>query len=316
MPRALRSSLVAVAALSAVAALAALPTACQSGGVGDPCTPEDEYQTVFSGFDVAESYLESRSFQCSTRICLVNHFQGRVSCPLGQAAADVHTCNGPGDPPCASGESCVPSGTLAPACAACDTAADPGCVAMPCPTGLTCDPTLGLCTCDSKNSPTLSVDGTAYACSYFDDACVPSSAEPCTGVLQNYLCHAPGACQSEGATVAENQGKACCAPGTDTPVGVSVCAQCSPETNRDAANAVYCSCRCGVSDGDPPEPTFNFCACPDGFSCSEIRPDIGESGQQLTGKYCIRSGTEATDASETCGTSAGNHAAPCAGLAL
>ncbi|HEY3237860.1 MAG TPA: hypothetical protein VGJ84_24285, partial [Polyangiaceae bacterium] len=25
----------------------------------------------------------SRSFQCETRVCLVNHFQGRVSCPYG-----------------------------------------------------------------------------------------------------------------------------------------------------------------------------------------------------------------------------------------
>ena len=57
---------------------------CQSGGVGDPCTPEDEYQTQFSGFSPTELNVESRSFQCETRVCLVNHFRGRVSCPLGQ----------------------------------------------------------------------------------------------------------------------------------------------------------------------------------------------------------------------------------------
>jgi len=28
--------------------------------------------------------VESKSFQCETRLCLVDHFQGRVSCPYGQ----------------------------------------------------------------------------------------------------------------------------------------------------------------------------------------------------------------------------------------
>jgi hypothetical protein len=58
---------------------------CGGSGVGDPCVPEDEYLTTFSGFAVGEVNVESRSFQCLTRVCLVNHFQGRVSCPFGQA---------------------------------------------------------------------------------------------------------------------------------------------------------------------------------------------------------------------------------------
>lgn len=56
---------------------------CESGGVGDPCTPEDEFFDNFSGFSVGEVNVESRSFQCETRVCLVNKFQGRVSCPYG-----------------------------------------------------------------------------------------------------------------------------------------------------------------------------------------------------------------------------------------
>jgi hypothetical protein len=59
---------------------------CAPGGVGDPCTPEDEYQQNFNGFQVTETNVESRSFQCETRLCLVNHFQGRVSCRLGQSS--------------------------------------------------------------------------------------------------------------------------------------------------------------------------------------------------------------------------------------
>ena len=64
---------------------------CESGGVGDPCTPEDEYIQDFNGFAITEVNIESKSFQCETRVCIVNHFQGRVSCPYGQTAEDIDT---------------------------------------------------------------------------------------------------------------------------------------------------------------------------------------------------------------------------------
>jgi hypothetical protein len=68
---------------------------CEVGGVGDPCIPEDEYTTGFSGFSVEEVNVESRSFQCETRICLVNHFQGRVSCPYGNNASTINASAAP-----------------------------------------------------------------------------------------------------------------------------------------------------------------------------------------------------------------------------
>jgi len=64
---------------------------CGGSGVGDPCVPEDEYLTTFSGFAVGEVNVESRSFQCLTRVCLVNHFQGRVSCPFGQTEDEYNS---------------------------------------------------------------------------------------------------------------------------------------------------------------------------------------------------------------------------------
>ncbi len=71
-------------ALVSVGALGVLPVACQSGGVGDPRTPEDEYSNQFAGFKVSEENIESRSFQCATRICLGEPLpQGRVSSPPG-----------------------------------------------------------------------------------------------------------------------------------------------------------------------------------------------------------------------------------------
>lgn len=59
-------------------------TGCADEGIGDPCTPEQEYNADFLGFDEKQVIVESKSFQCRTRLCLVNHFRGRVSCPYGQ----------------------------------------------------------------------------------------------------------------------------------------------------------------------------------------------------------------------------------------
>jgi hypothetical protein len=62
---------------------------CADQGVGDPCTPEQEFDQSFLGFDEKEVNVESKSFQCRTRLCLVNHFRGRVSCPYGQSSDGV-----------------------------------------------------------------------------------------------------------------------------------------------------------------------------------------------------------------------------------
>lgn len=77
--------------------------ACKDTGVGDPCTPESEYNTDFLGFDYNEVNFESKSFQCQTRLCLVNHFQGRVSCQYGQDSngngpTGIGGCTVPNDP--------------------------------------------------------------------------------------------------------------------------------------------------------------------------------------------------------------------------
>lgn len=59
---------------------------CADEGIGDPCTPDQEYNADFLGFDAKEVNVESKSFQCRTRLCLVNHFRGRVKCPYGQGS--------------------------------------------------------------------------------------------------------------------------------------------------------------------------------------------------------------------------------------
>ncbi len=77
-----RSILAAVSVFAFVGLLAG--PGCKATGVGDPCTPEQEYDKSFNGFAVNEVNVESKSFQCQTRLCLVNHFRGRVTCPYGQ----------------------------------------------------------------------------------------------------------------------------------------------------------------------------------------------------------------------------------------
>ncbi|HZU82780.1 MAG TPA: hypothetical protein VE987_07685 [Polyangiaceae bacterium] len=84
-----RSILTAVVASVAVAVISG--AGCAPTGIGDPCVPEQEYLPTFTGFNYHEVSTESKSFQCQTRLCLVNHFQGRVSCPYGQ--------QGDGSPP-------------------------------------------------------------------------------------------------------------------------------------------------------------------------------------------------------------------------
>ncbi len=92
--------------VASLAAASFIGTGCQSSGVGDPCTPEQEYDPTFAGFVEQEVSTEGESFQCQTRLCLVNHFQGRVSCPYGQ------TADGGINPPATS--ACVTPGVPSP----------------------------------------------------------------------------------------------------------------------------------------------------------------------------------------------------------
>jgi hypothetical protein len=67
----------------AIFVLGTLGVACKSGGVGDPCIPNLEYSATDPGAVETGAQIEDRSFQCETRVCLVNHFRGRVTCPWG-----------------------------------------------------------------------------------------------------------------------------------------------------------------------------------------------------------------------------------------
>ena len=56
--------------------------------LGEGCFSGSEYNPNFRGYSIDQVNVEDRSSACETGICLQNHFQGRASCPYGQAAGD------------------------------------------------------------------------------------------------------------------------------------------------------------------------------------------------------------------------------------
>jgi len=150
--------LLGLAACGLVALLAA--PGCKTTGVGDPCVPEQEYNDKFSGFDEKEVNVESKSFQCQTRVCLVNHFRGRVSCPYGQdsggkAPPNASACTVPGESTPITGDPADPKKALVQAqcsdrttdkavycscrCADVNGKTDDGANYCSCPDGFTCE---------------------------------------------------------------------------------------------------------------------------------------------------------------------------------
>ncbi|MDW8245506.1 MAG: hypothetical protein RMJ84_02910 [Sandaracinaceae bacterium] len=67
---------------------------CAPGGIGDPCTPE---AIPTCGFSRTESYAETSSAQCRTRICLVYRLQGHPERALETSQGMSPTCNEPPD---------------------------------------------------------------------------------------------------------------------------------------------------------------------------------------------------------------------------
>jgi hypothetical protein len=80
----------------------ALVSGCPASGVGDPCVPEAIPEC---GFTSRESYVETSSVQCRTRVCLVYRLQGHPDRLLGGPDACMR-------PSCGSADTCVIDGDL------------------------------------------------------------------------------------------------------------------------------------------------------------------------------------------------------------
>ena len=89
--------------------------------VGAPCVPNGEKNPEFSGFSLYDLDREFGGPECASQLCLINKFNGRVSCPYGQNASG----QGPdGTPGCKAPGSCDPvTVPITPQCAT-RTAAD------------------------------------------------------------------------------------------------------------------------------------------------------------------------------------------------
>jgi hypothetical protein len=61
--------------------------------LGESCLPPDELLGDFMGYSVSDVSVVKGTTECASNVCLVNHFQGRVSCPYGQT--DQETLNDP-----------------------------------------------------------------------------------------------------------------------------------------------------------------------------------------------------------------------------
>ena len=298
-----RTSVRVACALVIVGSFTALTTlGCESGGVGDPCIPEDEFKENFPGFSLIEEYIESRSFQCKTRICLVNHFQGRASCPRGQDTPQI--CQNDGE--CGSGESCVRGGVVLSDCDPTpwgDNGADENNCNEDNGTnvvcgGAVCNATGRFCQCEPGQCPE------GYVCQSGADG---------SNLCETSICHPDANGDGEVSSDERDDDERCYIPGTNDPIAVPVCGWCE---DRQPEQAVYCSCRCGPPESGETEAdeNFNFCECPDGFVCEEVRKNVGLGDAQVAGQYCVRQGTTFRDASSNCGEVAGHYGSQCEGL--
>jgi len=61
------------------------PTYVPVSRLGERCISEDEHSRSFAGYSVSEVNIDERASMCESNLCIQNHFQGRASCPQGQA---------------------------------------------------------------------------------------------------------------------------------------------------------------------------------------------------------------------------------------
>lgn len=160
--------------------------------LGAPCVPDDERNPEFNGFQSSEVSLDTNA-GCESNLCLVNHFQGRVSCPYGQtvaAALDSRECFIPGSDSGVAVTVPVDSqfvyrradSAVTCSCRCAGPGPGPFCT---CPSSMECAPTisaLGLPSDDAVSGSYCIPRGTAYNAAEFDatpcDANTASCGDP------------------------------------------------------------------------------------------------------------------------------------------
>ena len=127
----MRKKLLDLMGFVAISLLWLAGTGCSSSAVGDPCVPEAVPE---GGFLASETYLETSSVQCATRVCLVRELMGDPS-NLQPECPTVHRRGSPrpASPPARWSDTTYCS-------CRCDAPAESGLPTCACPGGFTCEP--------------------------------------------------------------------------------------------------------------------------------------------------------------------------------
>ena len=114
--------------LMGIAVIALLAAACADTGVGESCVPE---QVPAGGFLPSETYLETSSVQCATRVCLVRE--------LESGGDPNNICETSDEPGCVP--QCEVDQSIYCSCR-CDAPAGSGLPTCECPSGFSCEEVL------------------------------------------------------------------------------------------------------------------------------------------------------------------------------
>ncbi len=74
--------------------------------VGPACRTVDDLDPNFAGFNVGFLTVEIGDPSCVTGVCIVDHFQGRVTCPYGQTEEEIQSL------PASAGARCRVNGAM------------------------------------------------------------------------------------------------------------------------------------------------------------------------------------------------------------
>jgi hypothetical protein len=142
-------------ALSTASASACFPDGASTdtaASLGASCVPLSEESTQFTGFAPGEVSVETGTLPCGGGACLVNHFQGRVTCPNGQSGPGQGLDGAP---------ACLAPGT----CGAVAVEVQPQCANRPASQSV-------YCSCRCANVDGRTDDGATYCTCPITMACV------------------------------------------------------------------------------------------------------------------------------------------------
>lgn len=131
-----RLELNALPLVTAAIVMALLAGGCGEPPVGAPCLPE---KVPTDGFNKSESYIESSSVQCETRVCMVYKLRGNPN-PDTCIAEAADPCRDPDTQNVCQQRRCAPASEVKDhVYCTCRCKAEAGFAECECPDGFTCE---------------------------------------------------------------------------------------------------------------------------------------------------------------------------------